>query len=112
MTPLVGGLRATAHTQATPSSGSFSITVKKAFRSKGHRPQRVGPAPARHELQIPVHQPVTDELARRLGVSRETIRRLAIAGALPHTVVCHGAGRRPAATCGGSLRSSRPAAWR
>jgi len=30
-------------------------------------------------------------LARRLGVSRETIRRLAIAGALPHTVVCQGA---------------------
>jgi hypothetical protein len=28
---------------------------------------------------------------RRLGVSRETIRRLAIAGALPHTVVCQGA---------------------
>ena len=31
------------------------------------------------------------QLARRLGVSRETVRRLAIAGALPHTVVCHGA---------------------
>ena len=26
----------------------------------------------------------------RLGVSRETIRRLAIAGTLPHTVVCRG----------------------
>jgi excisionase family DNA binding protein len=31
------------------------------------------------------------EFARRLGVSRETVRRLAIAGALPHTVVCRGA---------------------
>jgi excisionase family DNA binding protein len=31
------------------------------------------------------------QLARRLGVSRETVRRLAISGALPHTVVCHGA---------------------
>jgi excisionase family DNA binding protein len=31
------------------------------------------------------------QLARRLGISRETVRRLAIAGALPHTVVCHGA---------------------
>jgi excisionase family DNA binding protein len=31
------------------------------------------------------------QLARRLGVSRETVRRLAIAGVLPHTVVCHGA---------------------
>jgi excisionase family DNA binding protein len=30
------------------------------------------------------------QLARRLGVSRETVRRLAITGALPHTVVCHG----------------------
>ena len=31
------------------------------------------------------------QLARRLGVSRETVRRLAIAGTLPHTVVCRGA---------------------
>ncbi len=31
------------------------------------------------------------QLARRLGVSRETVRRRAIAGALPHTVVCQGA---------------------
>jgi excisionase family DNA binding protein len=31
------------------------------------------------------------QLARRLGVSRETVRRLAIAGALPHTIVCQGA---------------------
>ena len=31
------------------------------------------------------------QLAQRLGISRETVRRLAIAGALPHTVVCHGA---------------------
>jgi excisionase family DNA binding protein len=31
------------------------------------------------------------QLAARLGVSRETVRRLAIAGMLPHTVVCRGA---------------------
>ena len=31
------------------------------------------------------------EFARRLGVSRETVRRLAIADVLPHTVVCKGA---------------------
>ena len=31
------------------------------------------------------------QLAQRLGISRETVRRLAIAGALPHTVVCQGA---------------------
>ena len=30
------------------------------------------------------------QLAQRLGVSRETVRRLAIARALPHTVVCRG----------------------
>jgi excisionase family DNA binding protein len=30
------------------------------------------------------------QLAQRLGVSRETVRRLAIAGALPHIVVCRG----------------------
>ena len=30
------------------------------------------------------------QLARRLGLSRETVRRLAITGALPHTVVCRG----------------------
>jgi excisionase family DNA binding protein len=32
----------------------------------------------------------TAQLAARLGVSRETVRRLAIAGTLPHTVVCRG----------------------
>jgi excisionase family DNA binding protein len=30
------------------------------------------------------------QLARRLGVSRETVRRLAVNGTLPHTVVCRG----------------------
>jgi excisionase family DNA binding protein len=30
------------------------------------------------------------QLAVRLGISRETVRRLAISGALPHTVVCRG----------------------
>jgi excisionase family DNA binding protein len=30
------------------------------------------------------------EFARRLGVSRETVRRLAIAGVVPHTVVSRG----------------------
>jgi excisionase family DNA binding protein len=31
------------------------------------------------------------QLAQRLGISRETVRRLAIAGTLPHTVMCRGA---------------------
>jgi excisionase family DNA binding protein len=30
------------------------------------------------------------QFARRLGVSRETVRRLAITGTLPHTIVCQG----------------------
>jgi excisionase family DNA binding protein len=33
----------------------------------------------------------TGEFARRLRLSRETVRRLAIANVLPHTVVCRGA---------------------
>jgi excisionase family DNA binding protein len=33
----------------------------------------------------------TAQLAQRLGISRERVRRLAIAGVLPHTVVCRGA---------------------
>jgi excisionase family DNA binding protein len=32
----------------------------------------------------------TGEFARRLRLSRETVRRLAIADVLPHTVVCRG----------------------
>ena len=35
------------------------------------------------------------QLAARLGLSRETVRRLAIAGALPHTVVCRGTRKTP-----------------
>jgi excisionase family DNA binding protein len=30
------------------------------------------------------------QLAARLGISRETVRRLAITGTLPHTVMCRG----------------------
>jgi hypothetical protein len=37
------------------------------------------------------------QFAARLGVSRETIRRLAIVGALPHTVVCRCIWKRCAA---------------
>src|SRR6476659_9568302 len=35
------------------------------------------------------------QLAGRLGISRETVRPLPIAGTLPHTVVCHGAPKTP-----------------
>jgi excisionase family DNA binding protein len=47
------------------------------------------PAPSRAE-EAPDFL-TAGEFARRLGVSRETVRRLAIAGVLPHTVVCRGA---------------------
>ena len=51
------------------------------------------PHPRQPEPPAP-HEPdflTAAQLAARLGVSRETVRRLAIAGALPHTVVCRGA---------------------
>ena len=52
-------------------------------------PPRRPPPPETEEE--PVDFLTAAQLARRLGVSRETVRRLAIARALPHTVVCHGA---------------------
>jgi WhiB family redox-sensing transcriptional regulator len=47
-------------------------------------------APAPPGAEEPADFLTAAQLARRLGVSRETVRRLAIAGALPHTVVCRG----------------------
>ena len=47
--------------------------------------------PPPSETEEPADFLTAAQLARRLGVSRETVRRLAIAGALPHTVVCQGA---------------------
>ena len=35
---------------------------EESLQVKGHRPQRVGSAPARHKLQIPVHQPVPQRI--------------------------------------------------
>jgi excisionase family DNA binding protein len=49
------------------------------------------PPPPEPETEEPADFLTAAQLARRLGVSRETVRRLAIAGTLPHTVVCHGA---------------------
>ena len=52
--------------------------------------------PPRPPAQIEIRDAVAADfltaaqLAQRLGVSRETVRRLAIAGTLPHTVVCRG----------------------
>ena len=49
------------------------------------------PPPPETETEEPADFLTAAQLARRLGVSRETVRRLAIAGTLPHTVVCQGA---------------------
>jgi excisionase family DNA binding protein len=72
--------------------------------NEGAVPPGLLEALARAVVAVLSPQPVTDgrgedaadfltasEFARRLGVSRETVRRLAIAGVLPHTVVCRGA---------------------
>src|SRR5215468_3504682 len=48
------------------------------------------PPPPETETEEPADFLTAAQLARRLGISRETVRRLAIAGTLPHTVVCHG----------------------
>ena len=48
-------------------------------------------APAPPETEAAADFLTAAQLARRLEISRETVRRLAIAGALPHTVVCQGA---------------------
>ena len=48
------------------------------------------PPPRQPGVERPPDFLTAAQLAARLGVSRETVRRLAIAGALPHTVVCRG----------------------
>ena len=90
--------------------GSLAARCSEAFRHAIARAlpttvSRVNPEDAADFL-------TAGQLAQRLGVSRETVRRLAIAGTLPHTVVCRGTRKTTAATRGGSPRSSRPAAWR
>ncbi len=69
-------------------------------------------APAPPETEHAPDFLTTAQLAARLGVSRETVRRLALAGALPHTVVCRGARKTTRRYPGGSPTISRPAAWR
>jgi excisionase family DNA binding protein len=49
------------------------------------------PPPSEPETEEEADFLTAAQLARRLGVSRETVRRLAVAGVLPHTVVCQGA---------------------
>ncbi len=61
--------------------------VARALAAALIPPPRRPPPPAADQ---PADFLTAAQLARRLGVSRETVRRLAISGALPHTVVCHG----------------------
>ena len=63
-------------------------TVARALAAALIPPPRV-PAPPETENAVADFLTAA-QLARRLGVSRETVRRLAISGALPHTVVCRG----------------------
>ena len=63
-------------------------TVARALAAALIPPPRRPPPP---ETRQAADFLTATQLALRLGVSRETVRRLAIAGTLPHTVVCHGA---------------------
>ncbi len=62
--------------------------VARALAAALIPPQRRPPPPG---TEPPADFLTAAQLARRLGVSRETVRRLAVAGTLPHTVVCQGA---------------------
>ena len=66
---------------------------RRAAGNSRPRPGR-GPHPGSPAARTARRQgaglPDRAQLAARLGVSRETVRRLAIAGTLPHTVVCRG----------------------
>ena len=63
-------------------------TVARALAAALIPPPRQPPPPDQQEAPDFL---TGAQLAQRLGVSRETVRRLAITGALPHTVVCRGA---------------------
>jgi excisionase family DNA binding protein len=62
-------------------------TVARALAAAFIPPPRQPESPAARQASDFL---TATQLAARLGVSRETVRRLAIAGTLPHTVVCRG----------------------
>jgi excisionase family DNA binding protein len=76
------------HNTDPPVPPELLETVARALAAALIPPPR---APDPTDADEPTDFLTAAQLARRLGVSRETIRRLAIAGALPHTVVCQGA---------------------
>ena len=63
-------------------------TLARALAAALIPPPRQPPPPGTEQA---ADFPTAAQLAQRLSVSRETVRRLAIAGVLPHTVVCRGA---------------------
>ena len=79
----------THHDTAPPVPAELLEAVARALAAALIPPPRRPPPET--ETEEPVDFLTAAQLARRLGVSRETVRRLAIAGKLPHTVVCHGA---------------------
>jgi excisionase family DNA binding protein len=79
----------THHDTTPPVPAELLEAVARALAAALIPPPRRPPPPETEEE--PADFLTAAQLARRLGVSRETVRRLAIAGALPHTVVCHGA---------------------
>jgi excisionase family DNA binding protein len=80
----------THHDTAPPVPPELLEAVARALAAALIPAPRRPPTPET-ETEEPADFLTAAQLARRLGVSRETVRRLAIAGTLPHTVVCHGA---------------------
>ncbi len=76
--PSIGGVEATPELLEAVARAVAAVLV----------PQRPEPAPSRPE-ETPDFL-TAKQLARRLGISHETVRRKAIAGELPCTVVCRG----------------------
>jgi excisionase family DNA binding protein len=78
------------HDMTPPVPPELLQAVARALAAALIPPPR-RPPPPEPETEARADFLTAAQLARRLGVSRETVRRLAIAGTLPHTVVCHGA---------------------
>ena len=77
------------HDTTPPVPPELLEAVARALAAALIPPPRRPPPPGTEEE--PADFLTAAQLARRLGVCQETVRRLAIAGTLPHTVVCHGA---------------------
>jgi hypothetical protein len=60
--------------QQAPLGVQATLASARAGLGRGpdHRPQRVRPAPARHELQIPVHQPLAQAITDLARPRHET----------------------------------------